>query len=180
MDTKAPVSDGTFKDGVSSGSPPLKICPFYRSSNTLYCWRGSSPTSTLFAPHTTQYSKCSPHPPLCLLSSQAREYILQKGTSKRIWGELYKVLDSSDVVIQVIHPPSSRHRRHPLAHTFGPDWPAPSPSLPAAITAPSLTHASSSPHTNGHLLPCMMPLHLFFIHTIFIPVGRGLMLNQYP
>lgn len=26
-----------------------------------------------------------------------------KGQSKRIWGELYKVLDSSDVVIQVSH-----------------------------------------------------------------------------
>jgi nuclear GTP-binding protein len=30
------------------------------------------------------------------------EYVFQKGTSKRIWGELYKVIDSSDVVIQVI------------------------------------------------------------------------------
>merc|ERR1719238_423090 len=30
------------------------------------------------------------------------EYVFQKGTSKRIWAELYKVIDSSDVVIQVI------------------------------------------------------------------------------
>mmetsp|Transcript_35555 Transcript_35555/g.78915 ORF Transcript_35555/g.78915 Transcript_35555/m.78915 type:complete len:702 (+) Transcript_35555:106-2211(+) len=32
----------------------------------------------------------------------ARESVFEKGTSKRIWGELYKVLDSSDVIIQVL------------------------------------------------------------------------------
>lgn len=32
----------------------------------------------------------------------AREPIYAKGTSRRIWGELYKVLDSSDVVIHVL------------------------------------------------------------------------------
>lgn len=32
----------------------------------------------------------------------AREPMFEKGQSKRIWGELYKVLDSSDVVIQVL------------------------------------------------------------------------------
>ncbi|XP_054638944.1 nucleolar GTP-binding protein 2 [Dunckerocampus dactyliophorus] len=32
----------------------------------------------------------------------AREEIFKKGQSKRIWGELYKVIDSSDVVIQVL------------------------------------------------------------------------------
>jgi hypothetical protein len=31
----------------------------------------------------------------------ARDAVFDKGTSRRIWGELYKVLDSSDVVIQV-------------------------------------------------------------------------------
>lgn len=35
-------------------------------------------------------------------TSTAREAIYQKGTSRRIWGELYKVLDSSDVVIHVL------------------------------------------------------------------------------
>ncbi|WWD00226.1 nucleolar GTP-binding protein 2 [Kwoniella sp. B9012] len=35
-------------------------------------------------------------------TSTAREPIYQKGTSRRIWGELYKVLDSSDVVIHVL------------------------------------------------------------------------------
>ncbi|XP_044143036.1 nucleolar GTP-binding protein 2 [Bufo gargarizans] len=33
---------------------------------------------------------------------EAREEIYKKGQSKRIWGELYKVIDSSDVVIQVL------------------------------------------------------------------------------
>lgn len=33
---------------------------------------------------------------------EARERIYAKGTSRRIWGELYKVLDSSDVVIHVL------------------------------------------------------------------------------
>ncbi|RKP07398.1 NUC091 domain-containing protein [Thamnocephalis sphaerospora] len=32
----------------------------------------------------------------------ARESIFQKGQSKRIWGELYKVMDSSDVVVHVL------------------------------------------------------------------------------
>lgn len=31
-----------------------------------------------------------------------RAEIFEKGTSKRIWGELYKVIDSSDVIIQVL------------------------------------------------------------------------------
>lgn len=36
------------------------------------------------------------------LKSAPREAIYGKGTSKRIWGELYKVIDSSDVIIHVI------------------------------------------------------------------------------
>lgn len=31
----------------------------------------------------------------------AREAVFDKGQSRRIWGELYKVVDSSDVIIQV-------------------------------------------------------------------------------
>uniref|UniRef100_A0A3Q4GTS0 Nucleolar GTP-binding protein 2 n=1 Tax=Neolamprologus brichardi TaxID=32507 RepID=A0A3Q4GTS0_NEOBR len=34
--------------------------------------------------------------------AEAREEIFKKGQSKRIWGELYKVIDSSDVIIQVL------------------------------------------------------------------------------
>lgn len=34
--------------------------------------------------------------------NEAREEIFKKGQSKRIWGELYKVIDSSDVIIQVL------------------------------------------------------------------------------
>lgn len=30
-----------------------------------------------------------------------RDAVFEKGQSKRIWGELYKVVDSSDVIIQV-------------------------------------------------------------------------------
>lgn len=33
---------------------------------------------------------------------EAQEEIYKKGQSKRIWGELYKVIDSSDVIIQVL------------------------------------------------------------------------------
>ena len=35
------------------------------------------------------------------ITNAARDSIFEKGQSKRIWGELYKVVDSSDVVIQV-------------------------------------------------------------------------------
>jgi nuclear GTP-binding protein len=34
--------------------------------------------------------------------AQAREFIFMKGTSKRIWNELYKVIDSSDVILHVL------------------------------------------------------------------------------
>ncbi|MBZ3870399.1 Nucleolar GTP-binding protein 2, partial [Sciurus carolinensis] len=34
--------------------------------------------------------------------TEAQEEIYKKGQSKRIWGELYKVIDSSDVVVQVL------------------------------------------------------------------------------
>ena len=33
----------------------------------------------------------------------SREWIMKAGLSKRIWGELYKVIDCSDVIIQVSH-----------------------------------------------------------------------------
>ena len=33
---------------------------------------------------------------------EAKEAIFSKGQSKRIWNELYKVIDSSDVVIHVL------------------------------------------------------------------------------
>ena len=33
---------------------------------------------------------------------EKRDNLFEKGQSKRIWGELYKVLDCSDVVIQVL------------------------------------------------------------------------------
>ena len=35
------------------------------------------------------------------VSNVARDKIYDKGQSKRIWGELYKVVDSSDVIVQV-------------------------------------------------------------------------------
>ncbi|GME77444.1 unnamed protein product [Ambrosiozyma monospora] len=35
-------------------------------------------------------------------TTEAKEYIFSKGQSKRIWNELYKVIDSSDVVIHVL------------------------------------------------------------------------------
>ncbi|GAA5987009.1 hypothetical protein JCM10908_000990 [Rhodotorula pacifica] len=36
------------------------------------------------------------------LSNVPQDYILAAGTSKRIWGELYKVIDSSDVILHVL------------------------------------------------------------------------------
>lgn len=35
-------------------------------------------------------------------TNEAKEYIFSKGQSKRIWNELYKVIDSSDVIIHVL------------------------------------------------------------------------------
>ena len=35
------------------------------------------------------------------MTNVARDRLFEKGQSRRIWAELYKVIDSSDVVIQV-------------------------------------------------------------------------------
>ncbi|KFO85470.1 Nucleolar GTP-binding protein 2, partial [Buceros rhinoceros silvestris] len=45
---------------------------------------------------------------------EAQEEIFKKGQSKRIWGELYKVIDSSDVVVQVLdaRDPMGTRSRH--------------------------------------------------------------------
>ena len=37
-----------------------------------------------------------------IFKESPREYIFGAGASKRIWNELYKVIDSSDVVVQVL------------------------------------------------------------------------------
>eukprot|EP00955_Chlamydomonas_euryale_P112633 366147-Chlamydomonas_euryale.AAC.2 len=59
-----------------------------------------------------------------------------KGQSKRIWGELYKVLDSSDVVIQVCNAAACAAVPRP--------WPAPSDArrlLPLKCVKPEVpTH----------------------------------------
>lgn len=36
------------------------------------------------------------------MRAAVREAIFSKGQSKRLWGELYKVIDASDVVVQVL------------------------------------------------------------------------------
>ncbi|CAG2112909.1 unnamed protein product [Medioppia subpectinata] len=41
-------------------------------------------------------------PDICEDRPEVRDIIMKKGTSKRIWNELYKVIDSSDVVVQVL------------------------------------------------------------------------------
>lgn len=41
------------------------------------------------------------------LRDAARHSMFDKGQSKRIWGELYKVIDSSDVVVEVSSQTSS-------------------------------------------------------------------------
>ena len=48
------------------------------------------------------------------VSTAARDKIFEKGQSKRIWGELYKVVDSSDVVVQVFACTCFSHQSSPL------------------------------------------------------------------
>lgn len=47
-----------------------------------------------------------------------RHTMFEKGQSKRIWGELYKVVDSSDVVVQVSVSPFYLFRKMILIYTF--------------------------------------------------------------
>nr|XP_033810853.1 nucleolar GTP-binding protein 2 [Geotrypetes seraphini] len=50
--------------------------------------------------------------------NEAREEIYKKGQSKRIWGELYKVVDSSDVVIQVLDTRDPMGTRSPHIESY--------------------------------------------------------------
>ncbi|XP_053123746.1 nucleolar GTP-binding protein 2 [Hemicordylus capensis] len=49
---------------------------------------------------------------------EAREEIYKKGQSKRIWGELYKVIDSSDVVVQVLDARDPMGTRSPHVEAY--------------------------------------------------------------
>ncbi|XP_019403448.1 PREDICTED: nucleolar GTP-binding protein 2 [Crocodylus porosus] len=49
---------------------------------------------------------------------EAQEEIYKKGQSKRIWGELYKVIDSSDVVVQVLDARDPLGTRSPHVESY--------------------------------------------------------------
>ncbi|XP_053563123.1 nucleolar GTP-binding protein 2 isoform X2 [Bombina bombina] len=49
---------------------------------------------------------------------EVREEIYKKGQSKRIWGELYKVIDSSDVIVQVLDARDPIGTRSPHVETY--------------------------------------------------------------
>ncbi|NXN25460.1 NOG2 protein, partial [Nycticryphes semicollaris] len=49
---------------------------------------------------------------------EAQEEIYRKGQSKRIWGELYKVIDSSDVVVQVLDARDPMGTRSPHVESY--------------------------------------------------------------
>ena len=107
------------------------------------------PTAHLLFPTTTL------PPPI----PQARDWVLQKGQSKRIWGELYKVLDSSDVVIQVqvLRSPRFKLTVFRCFCTY----------LPSSVARPRPIHPVQSTGTHPRII--LPP-----------PVGRGSMLNQHP
>ncbi|KAJ9112051.1 GTPase required for pre-60S ribosomal subunit nuclear export and maturation [Naganishia cerealis] len=71
-------------------------------------------------------------------TQEAKEAIFNKGQSKRIWNELYKVIDSSDVVIHVLD------ARDPLGTRF-PTWVAGDLHFPTSLPVTSLEHQYSSP-----------------------------------
>lgn len=50
--------------------------------------------------------------------NEAQEEIYKKGQSKRIWGELYKVIDSSDVVVQVLDARDPMGTRSPHIESY--------------------------------------------------------------
>ncbi|KAM6045591.1 nucleolar GTP-binding protein 2 isoform 2-T2 [Chlamydotis macqueenii] len=49
---------------------------------------------------------------------EAQEEIYKKGQSKRVWGELYKVIDSSDVVVQVLDARDPMGTRSPHVESY--------------------------------------------------------------
>ncbi|NXX71151.1 NOG2 protein, partial [Spizella passerina] len=50
--------------------------------------------------------------------NEAQEEIFKKGQSRRIWGELYKVIDSSDVVVQVLDARDPMGTRSPHVESY--------------------------------------------------------------
>jgi hypothetical protein len=76
------------------------------------------------------------------LKDMDKDAVFVKGQSRRIWGELYKVLDSSDVVIQVRGAPSEPRAAIGDAHMCAP------PVRPGTCTAaaPGLLGPNASMH----------------------------------
>ena len=79
--------DGGGNDGGDDAPPPSSTFALDDDHDQLLR-RSSAPSSSL---NTT-----APPPRI------TKDALFDKGQSKRIWGELYKVLDSSDVVVQVL------------------------------------------------------------------------------
>lgn len=57
--------------------------------------------SSLLPPRFMEAAGLGDGTEMLLLKDTMLERAYEKGQSKRIWGELYKVLDSSDVIVQV-------------------------------------------------------------------------------
>jgi hypothetical protein len=76
----------------------------------------------------------------CEYMDAAKENIFMKGQSRRIWGELHKVVDSSDVLVQV--------RRAPRVTTLSFILPSRKPPdrLPLASAAPASPSGARRPH----------------------------------
>lgn len=103
-----------FKDAVSTGRIKLasNLAVLCASDAAVYAelWLLDGPAILASAGLDLCLDVCNgaavapttSEPVIAWLLMQARDAIFDKGQSKRIWGELYKVLDSSDVVIQVL------------------------------------------------------------------------------
>lgn len=108
-----------MKDGVSGGgrpgsclatsTPSCRLAsPVIRLPTMPHCWLLCHTRHLQSAPIAHALTPWAYLSPLQLL-----ERAYEKGQSKRIWGELYKVLDSSDVIVQV-----SAALQYVLAGTF--------------------------------------------------------------
>ncbi|KAK4689783.1 nuclear GTP-binding protein, partial [Tremellales sp. Uapishka_1] len=84
----------TFGPKAQRKRPRLDIGSIEELGESSSAAAAANPSEIDASTHTSE----TYHPTV----STAREPIYAKGTSRRIWGELYKVLDSSDVVIHVL------------------------------------------------------------------------------
>ncbi|KAL8283303.1 hypothetical protein RQP46_005713 [Phenoliferia psychrophenolica] len=105
LTTTEPFSD-TFGRKAQRKRPRLDVGSISELASQVTTQQASTSEATLDAPADTEQSRApedvAAEIEASALNNVPMDYILSAGTSRRIWGELYKVIDSSDLLLHVL------------------------------------------------------------------------------